>query len=39
VRSKEEELSLRVESNDKLMMECDRLKEETNTFKGRCANL
>jgi hypothetical protein len=39
LRSKESELAAKVSENQRLFVDCERLKEETNMYKGRCANL
>ena len=39
LRSKEDELLVKIKENESLQLACDQLKEENNTFKGRCANL
>lgn len=39
VRSKEAELRAKEEENRQMAEACERLKEETNTYKGRCSNL
>jgi cell shape-determining protein MreC len=39
VRAKEEELRLKNEATQHLELELSRLKEECNTYKGRCNNL
>lgn len=39
LRTKEEELKSKVQENEALTVQCERLKEEMNTYKGRCANL
>lgn len=39
LRSKESELAAKVSENQRLVVDCERLKEETNMYKGRCANL
>lgn len=39
LRSKESELAAKVSENQRLIVDCERLKEETNMYKGRCTNL
>ena len=39
VRGKEEELLTKVRDNEGLTLACERLKEELNMVKGKCANL
>lgn len=39
VRGKEEELLAKVRDNEGLALACERLKEELNMVKGKCANL
>jgi chromosome segregation ATPase len=39
VRAKTEELRAQQEQSRELVVQCERLKEEVNAYKGRCANL
>ena len=39
VRGKEEELLAKVRDNEEFALACERLKEELNMVKGKCANL
>ena len=39
LRSKESELAAKVSENQRPVVDFERLKEETNMYKGRCANL
>lgn len=39
LRAKEDDIARKTKENHELIEMCDRLKEEANTFKGRCATL
>jgi len=39
VRAKTDELRAQQEQSRELTVQCERLKEEVNAYKGRCANL